>query len=329
MRSLRRVGIATASLLAAMLLAGCGPRRVASAPARSGAPEARAGGHLATAPAGPQNSTSALNETPVGQAHTATTPSAGTPPRRPASLTVESSDSRLAAALLRVITLPSSAAHRDVAREYRRLGVSDKAHEFFERAIAFDPTDAVSHEGLARIWRDWGTPKLGLGAAYRAVYYAPDSAAAANTLGTVLQALGNVREAEGWYVRSLTLAPNAWYALNNICYVQVMTRQASAIEFCRRAVAAADSGVAAKNNLALAHAAGGDMRGARQWFRRAGDTATAHYNYGIALMATGDYSGAASAFADSLNADPTSTLAASRARQARAAADAQSQERAQ
>jgi tetratricopeptide (TPR) repeat protein len=208
--------------------------------------------------------------------------------------------------------------------------VLDKAHQSFEWAIALDPTDAISHEGVARIWRDWGTPNLGLGAAYRAAYYAPRSAAAANTLGTVMQGIGKLQEAEVWYARALSLAPEAWYALNNLCYVKIMTRQASAIEFCRRAVVAAGPGVAtAQNNLALAHAAGGDMPGARQWFRRAGDPATAHYNYGIALMATGEYSGAAVAFADSLNADPTSTLAASRARQARAAADAQSQERAQ
>jgi tetratricopeptide (TPR) repeat protein len=239
---------------------------------------------------------------------------------------VEGSDAPLAAALLRATAAPSAAAHRAVALEYRRLAVFDKAHDAFERAIALDPADAVSHEWVARIWRDWGTPQFGLPPAYRAVYHAPRSAAAANTLGTVLQALGRLPEAEGLYVRALALAPDAWYALNNICYVQIMRRQASAIESCRRAVAAAGPGVSTPtNNLALAHAAAGDMPGARQWFKRAGDPATAHYNYGIALMATREYAGAAAAFADSLSANPTSTLAAARAHQARLAA-AQSQE---
>ena len=247
-------------------------------------------------------------------------------PRRPLSPTLEASDPLLAAAILRATVAPSAAAYREVALQYRRLAVFDQAHDAFERAIALDPADAVSHEGVARIWRDWGTPQFGLPPAYRAVYHAPRSAAAANTLGTVLQALGRLPEAEGLYVRALALAPDAWYALNNICYVQIMSRQALAIESCRRAVAAAGPGISTPtNNLALAHAAAGDMPGARQWFKRAGEPATAHYNYGIALMATREYSGAAAAFADSLNADPTSTLAAARAHQARLAA-AQSQE---
>jgi tetratricopeptide (TPR) repeat protein len=303
-----RLGGLAACLLAAVVVGGCATRRQVAAPAPDGA----AGGVAPAAQA--------------GRAAPVPSPPAGVAPARPSSETLERSDPRLAAAVLRVLAAPSAAAHRGLAREYRRLGVLDKAHDAFGRAIALEPGDAVSHEGAARIWRDWGTPQLGLGAAYRAVHFAPRSASAANTLGTVLQALGNLPEADGWYVRALSLAPDAWYALNNICYVQVMRRQASAMGFCQRAVAAAGPDVAtAKNNLALAHAAGGDMAGARQWFRRAGDPATAHYNYGIALMATRDYRPAAAAFADALNADPTSTLAAARARQARAAAQSQEQ----
>ena len=303
----------TACLLAAVVVGGCATRRHAAAVAPAPAPGGAAGGVAPAAPAGPA--------APVPS------PPAGVTPAGALSETLERSDPRLAAAVLRVLAGPSAAAHRALAREYRRLGVLDKAYDSFERAIALDPADGVSHEGTARIWRDWGTPHLGLGAAYRAVHFAPQSASAANTLGTVLQALGNLPEAERWYGRALALAPDAWYALNNICYVQVMRRQASAMGFCQRAVAAAGPNVAtAKNNLALAHAAGGDMPGARQWFRRAGDPATAHYNYGIALMATREYARAAAAFADSLDADPTSTLTAARARQARAAAQSQEQD---
>jgi tetratricopeptide (TPR) repeat protein len=306
--SVQAVRTATAYLLAAALMAGCGARRLATTPGDAAPASAASEGALAQAAA-------------AGEAS-----STGAPRRRPLTPTVETSDSRLAAALLRATAVPSTGAYREVALEYRRLAVLDKAQHYFERAAALDPADAVSHEGIARIWRDWGAPQMGLGPAYRAVYYAPRSAAAANTLGTVLQALGNLPDAERWYVRAVVLAPDAWYAINNICYVQIMRRQESAIESCRRAVAAAGPGVSTPtNNLALAHAAAGDMPGARQWFKRAGDPATAHYNYGIALMATREYSGAAAAFADSLNANPTSTLAAARAHQARLAA-AQSQE---
>jgi tetratricopeptide (TPR) repeat protein len=315
--SVQRFRFATAYLLCAALVTGCGARRFATTPAANAKSQVASEGMPGSASARALAESSPSSESS----------SDGAPPRRPLSPTVETSDSRLAAALLRATAVPSAAAHRDVALEYRRLGVFDRAHDYFERAIALDPADAVSHEGVARIWRDWGTPQFGLPPAYRAVYFAPRSAAAANTLGSVLQALGRLPEAEGWYVRALALAPDAWYALNNICYVQIMRRQPSAIESCRRAVAAAGPDVTMpKNNLALAHAAAGDMPSARQWFRRASDhPATAHYNYGITLMATREYTAAAAAFADSLNADPTSTLAAARARQARLAA-AQSQE---
>ena len=190
--------------------------------------------------------------------------------------------------------------------------------------MRFDPADASSHEALARIWRDWGTPHLGLGDAYRAVHYAPDSPSAANTLGTVLQALGYAEEARDWYRRALALDPNAWYALNNLCYAAIMARE-MAIDTCRAAVTAAPDAREPRNNLALAHAAAGDLDGAKKWFRRAGDTAEAHYNYGITLMGRREYAQAADAFKKALELDPRHAQAAMRARQAQQAAEGQQQ----
>ena len=233
--------------------------------------------------------------------------------------TVESTDSQLAAALLQAAVAPSASAYRQVAREYRRVGVLDQAHEYFTRAVKADPGDAASHEGLARIWRDWGTPHLGLSDAYRAVHYAPDSPSAANTLGTVLQALGYTAEAKEWYGRALALDPHAWYALNNLCYAAIMTREL-AIDMCRAAVTAAPEAKAARHNLALAHAAAGDLEGAKKWFRRAGDTAEAHFNYGITLMGRREFVEAAEAFRKALALDPRHAEAAMRARQAQQAA---------
>ncbi len=247
-------------------------------------------------------------------------PPAQTPVAKAFAQTVEGTDARLAAALLAVSIAPNAAAHRRVALKYRRLGIVDQAHEYFSRAAQLDPSDAESYEAMARIWRDWGTPHLGLADAYRAVHYAPESPSAANTLGTVLQALGYTAEAKAWYGRALALEPKAWYALNNLCYAAIMTRE-PAIDMCRAAVSAAPDAKTPRNNLALAHAAAGDLDGASRWFRRAGDTAEAHYNFGVALMGRREYGQAAQEFRKALAINPLHAQAAVRVQQAEKAAE--------
>ena len=241
--------------------------------------------------------------------------------------TLESSDERLKVALAQLLVTPTAQAHRQVALEYRRLHVLDHAQEHFAAAVKLDPKDVVSRDGIARIWRDWGFPNKALPEARRAVANAPSSATAANTLGTVFQALGNFDEAKRWYWRAVAIDAGAWYALNNLCYVEIMTRQPYAIAMCQRAVAAAPDSAIARNNMALAHAASGDLDGARTWFRRATNSATADYNYGIVMMSERKYRDAQAAFRSALLADPGSILAAVRARQARLAADAEEQRR--
>jgi tetratricopeptide (TPR) repeat protein len=242
-------------------------------------------------------------------------------------VTLESSDERLKAASLLLAVAPSAEAHRQVALEYRRLGGLDHALEHFAAAVKLDPRDVVSRDGLARIWRDWGFANLALPEARRAVADAPRSATAANTLGTVLQALGQLDEAKRSYWRAVALDANAWYALNNLCYAEIMTRQPYAIATCERALSAAPESGVVRNNMALAHAASGDLDGARTWFRRATNTATADYNYGIVMMSERKYRDAQEAFREALLADPHSTLAAQRVRQARLAAEAEEHNR--
>jgi Tfp pilus assembly protein PilF len=250
------------------------------------------------------------------------------PPSNPSkgsgfAATLESTDERLIAALAQLSRTPTPEAHRQVALEYRRLGVLDHAQEHFAAAVKLDPKDVMAREGMARIWRDWGFPNVALPEARRAVADAPRSAAAANTLGTVFQALGMFDDAKRWYWRAVALDAGAWYALNNLCYAEIMTRQPYAIATCERAVAAAPGSAIANNNMALAHAASGDLDGARTWFRRATNTATADYNYGIVMMSERKYRDAQEAFRSALLAAPASTLAAVRARQAGLAADAE------
>jgi tetratricopeptide (TPR) repeat protein len=255
------------------------------------------------------------------------TPSSNAPKGSGFAATLESSDERLKAALLLVSLAPTAEAHRQVALEYRRLRVLDHAQEHFAAAVKLDPKDAVSRDGMARIWRDWGFPTMALPEARRAVADAPNSAAAANTLGTVFQALGKFDEAKRWYWRAVAVDANAWYALNNLCYAEIMTRQPYAIAMCERAITAAPDSAVARHNMALAHAASGDLDGAKTWFRRATNPATADYNYGIVMMSERKYRDAQEAFGLALLADPDSVLAARRVRQARLAADAEEHNR--
>ena len=235
--------------------------------------------------------------------------------------TIESTDERLSQALLLLASKQGADSHRRVAGEYSRLGILDMAHEHYTEAARLDPRDAGSFDALARIWRDWGMPQIGLADAYRAVRLAPESAAAANTLGTLMQSTGQLRLARQWYARAVALDPTAAYAINNFCYALIMLEQPDAVDACRNAVKAAPRSWVARNNLGLAYAADGDLVKAREQFKQV-SSAAADYNMGILHMAMREYRDAARQFGAALNAAPQSTLIARRARAARLAADA-------
>jgi Flp pilus assembly protein TadD len=233
------------------------------------------------------------------------------------AVSLESWDSRLQIALTVAAIAPTSENHLLVAREYRRLGVLDMAHTHFTRATRLDPQNSAAYDGLARIWRDWGFPHLGLKDGHRAMQLAPESAAAANTLGTLYAGMRQFARAHGWYARALTLDPHAAYALNNFCYSSVRLGRRGAVTTCERAAAAHPDSIGVRNNLGLAYAAAGDLQKAQAEFARAGDAA-AHYNMGMVHMARGRYKEANAAFTAALVARPGSSLAASRVRQSRA-----------
>jgi Tfp pilus assembly protein PilF len=232
--------------------------------------------------------------------------------------TVEAGDPALGAALAVAEIRPSAPAHRAVAAEYARLGILDKAHEHLSAAVAVDPRDAAAWDGLARIWRDWGLPHLGVIDAHRAVYFAPRSPVVHNTFGTLLQSLGHRAEARTWFERALELDPTATYALNNLCYAWFLDgRVAQAMAACRRALELNPDLRAARNNLALAYAADGDLETAAEEFAAAGRAGAAEYNLGIVHLARREYGAAARAF-DAAHARRSNFQAAkARAREAR------------
>jgi tetratricopeptide (TPR) repeat protein len=239
-------------------------------------------------------------------------------PVQVAAGSVEASDPLLSAALLALKLSPSPREHRRVAERYRALQISDAAFDHYASACRLDPADFVCHEGLAQIWRDWGFPHLGLADASRAVYYAPTSPTAHNTLGTILAALGRGADARRAYERALALHKRADYALNNLCYLSMLegkTRQA--VDECQAALAIDPSFAAARNNLALAFAAGGEDQLAQREFRASGDSAAASYNFGLVLLAQGNYATAALAFDAASRARPGWRDAHARARQTR------------
>ena len=233
--------------------------------------------------------------------------------------TIEVSDPSLAAALFAVKTQPTAASHRTVAARYVRLGILDQAHEHFSAAVVLDPTDAASWDGLARIWRDWGFPHLALSDAYRAVYYAPDSPTVHNTLGTVLQALGQRAAAKAQFEQALALDVTAAYALSNLCHAWRLEGNASkATDACRQALQLQPGLEPARNNLALAYEAAGNLSSALATLAESTDSARAAYNTGLVHLARREYREALQSFDVARAERPRFRQAEAIARQVRA-----------
>jgi tetratricopeptide (TPR) repeat protein len=171
--------------------------------------------------------------------------------QRPLVRSLEADDPVLRKALARLAASSTPAHHRDVATAYRRAGIADLAFDHYTAAVRLDRTDAAAYDGLARIWRDWGWPHLGLVEAHRAVFHDPGSSAAHNTLGTILQALRQPDAARREYELALALDPRAAYALNNLCTLDLAAgRVAAAVAGCERALALDPTLLAARRNLA-------------------------------------------------------------------------------
>ena len=144
----------------------------------------------------------------------------------------------LATALSRNSASQTAQSQLELARAYYSVGILDKASDLYEVVARRDPRRAAAWDGLARIWRDWGYPQLGLGDAHRAVWADPRSPVARNTLGTILQLLGKSREAKEQFARAASLDPAAAYAQYNLGLTCVTLGQfAEAAESFDRAAA--------------------------------------------------------------------------------------------
>src|SRR5262249_14598516 len=92
------------------------------------------------------------------------------PEPRESARTIEATAPDLAGALKRLSSGETDDRLYDVAAAYQRLGVLDQAYQYYNRALRLNRRHAASYEGLARVWRDWGLPVLGLGDAHRATF---------------------------------------------------------------------------------------------------------------------------------------------------------------
>lgn len=233
--------------------------------------------------------------------------------------TIEIADPRLAIELKALTLEPTAANHRAVAAAYVRHGVLDLAHEHFSAAVALEPADGASWDALARIWRDWGFPHLALPDAYRAVYFSPDSPAAHNTLGTVLQAMGRTVDARAQFEQALGLDVNAAYALSNLCYGwRLEGNPARAADACRDALKLRPDLQSARNNLALAYEAEGNLSAALDTLAASDDKARAAYNEGLLHLSGHRYREALDAFDRARAARPQYRAAEIMARRVRA-----------
>jgi tetratricopeptide (TPR) repeat protein len=156
----------------------------------------------------------------------------------PALESLEASDPVLRQALAALAASPGSEQYLAVAAGYQRRGVLDRAHDYLTRSLAINGPSVAVYDALAKLWRDWDQPGEGLPYAYRAVYLDPRSAVAQNTLGTLLYRLGRPADARASFSRAVELDANAWYALANLCHVDLAAgKTRAAIAECQRAVA--------------------------------------------------------------------------------------------
>ena len=158
-------------------------------------------------------------------------------------------------------------------RSRRRLYASQPRRRLRARAIA------AAHERLARIWRDWGLPALGARRRLSgATYFAPQSASRCEHArhGARRRSASMTRRARRYDARAALDRTRRMRAEQSVLSrVADGPARRGAHRDCRGALDVDPSMAAARNNLALAFAASGDLELPRTEFVAAGDRASA------------------------------------------------------
>ena len=161
---------------------------------------------------------------------------AGTRPTAQSVSSLEATSPRLQRALHDLALAPTTEHYLATAHAYLAEGVRDRAYDYLAAGLERDRRSTALHDATARLWRDWGMYDRALRAAHAAVYFSPRSAEARNTLGTVLWALGQRTEAGQAFREAADLAPEAWYAWQNLCQVALTAdRTRTASTYCQHA----------------------------------------------------------------------------------------------
>lgn len=232
------------------------------------------------------------------------------------SVAIEANDPELAAARRALAFAATPENYQRVAEAYVRNGVLDLAFDHLSAGLRLAPGNGALHDGLARIWREWGFIDLALGSAYRAVYFGPDRAASQNTLGTILLQAGWDDAARAAFERAHQLEPQSAYIVNNLCYTALSAGDPhAAIAACTDALTIDPDLKVTRANLARAYAAAGDFESARREFAIAGSASQAQYQLGLAYLREGRLDAAAVAFQAAWEADRTLSAAGEQLRQ--------------
>jgi Tfp pilus assembly protein PilF len=224
-RRFHRIGAVVAALAA---VTGCAAHRstITNTFVRQGEPSVDLGGAVP----GPETATYVAQLRKLAE-------TARPRPKTAAGDVAEGRDVALRDRLAALHEAPSAEAHRQVALEYRRLGIPDAAFRHLSAAIRLDPKDGASYDLRARLWRGWRLPQLGVPDARKAVALSPRSASAWNTLGLLLEESGSPDRGVGAYLGAIALDDRASYAWSNLCHAWTLRNDpASAVRACRRAL---------------------------------------------------------------------------------------------
>lgn len=135
----------------------------------------------------------------------------------------------------------------------------------------------------------------------------PLSWKAYNALGFIADRQGRYGEAKKYYMKALAGSPDNPVILNNLGVSSLLAGdEASAEKYLSTAREKAEPSKPGiiSNNLGLVFARKGDYQSALEYFREAGDSASAYYNLGCIYMSEGKYTEAESAFENAIKSSP-------------------------